>query len=184
MSATTATLVTRSNAVDYEYDGIAEAFPEVDPGIKPVGTLVLVQIRQPKERTKGGVILSASDRSTDHYNTQVAKVIALGDLAFKTVYRGTDDKGNEVEEVRDWLNGAWYKPGDYVWVSKYGGDRFARVAEFDRSVGIPRRDAAGALHHVEQTTRVKEEVIFALYKAKDVHGVITGDPLAIRAYLD
>ena len=170
-------LVTSSNSVEFDYDSIAEAFPQIDPGIEPCGTCVLLQIKQPKSTSKGGIILPTDPRSTDHYNTQVAKVIALGPLAFKTVKTTFDEHGNEVEAIKDWAAGRWYQPGDYVWVAKYGGDRFSRTAEFKRKERDPDTGR-------EETVTTKEEVIFAFYKAKDVHGKITGDPLKFRAYLD
>lgn len=176
-TATVSRLLTTSNSVEFDYASIQEAFPEVEPCMKPIGTLVLVQMKQPKSISKGGIILPDDPRSTEHYNTQVAKVIALGPLAFKTIYRGQDASGAEIEEVRDWVAGSWYKAGDFVWVGKYGGDRFSRVAEIKRMETNPDNGR-------KEAVTIREEVIFALYKAKDVHGVITGSPLAIKAYLD
>ena len=89
------------------------AFPAVDPGIRPLGSRVLVQIKTAEERSKGGIILSADDRSTEKWNTQVGKVVAVGPLAFHN--RNTAEL---------WPEGAWAKVGDYVRVAKYGGDRF------------------------------------------------------------
>jgi len=89
------------------------AFPEVDPGIQPFGNYVLVQIRAPKRRSEGGIWLVDDTKDTEKWNTQVAKVVSVGPLAFRN--RNT---------MEMWPEGAWCAPGDYVRVAKYGGDRW------------------------------------------------------------
>jgi len=175
--ATVSRLVTTSNSVDFDYATIEEAFPVVDPGMKPLGTTVLVQIRQPKLFSAGRIKLNDEVRKTEQYNTQVAKVIALGPLAFKMVKTTIDEKGNETEELKDWATGQWYCPGDFVWIAKYGGDRFVRVATFKR-----KEYNFESLRDEDVTAR--EEVLFAIFKAKDIHCVITDDPTKIKAFLD
>jgi len=96
-----------------EFSGLSEAFPPCDPGVKPFGSRVLVQIRTPKRKTAGGIILTDETRETDAWNTQVAKVISTGVLAFRN--RTTADA---------WPEGNWCEPGDFVRVPKYGGDRW------------------------------------------------------------
>jgi len=91
----------------------AEAFPDVHPGIQPFGSRVLVQIRTPRRVSRGGIILSAETQDTEKWNTQVAKVISVGPLAFKN--RDTQ---------KTWPEGEWCEPGDFVRVPKYGGDRW------------------------------------------------------------
>lgn len=93
---------------------LEEAFPSVDPGVVPAGSRVLVQIRTPKKKTKGGIILTSETRETELWNVQTAKVVALGSLAFKN--RDT---------MADWIEGAWCKVGDFVRCPKYGGDRWS-----------------------------------------------------------
>lgn len=88
------------------------AFPEVDPGIKPLGSRVLVQIRRVKERSSGGIMLVAESRDTEKWNTQVAKVIELGPLAFR-----------KRDTMELWPEGTWCQPGDFIRAPKYGGDR-------------------------------------------------------------
>jgi co-chaperonin GroES (HSP10) len=90
-----------------------EAFPVADPGIKPLGSRILVQIRNPKEKTASGIIIDRGSKDTEKWNTQVAKVIAVGPLAFHN--RNT---------MEPWPEGAWCKEGDFVRVAKYGGDRW------------------------------------------------------------
>ena len=92
---------------------IEEAFPVAEPGIQPFGSRVLLQIRAPKQKTQGGIILSSGTVETEQDNTQVAKVIAVGELGFKN--RNT---------MEQWPEGAWCAAGDFVRVPKYGGDRW------------------------------------------------------------
>lgn len=101
------------NNVAFGYNSIEEAFPPADPGIAPFGSRVIVQLRTPKSKTKGGIILNSDVRETELYNTQIGKVAAIGPLAFHS--RNT---GNP------WPEGDWAKPGDYVRVPKHGGDRW------------------------------------------------------------
>lgn len=94
-------------------DLLEKAFPEVDAGIMPFGSRILVQIRSPMKVSAGGIHLDTGTQDTEKWNTQVAKVIALGPLAFKN--RNT---------MQGWPEGEWCKVGDFVRVAKYGGDRW------------------------------------------------------------
>jgi co-chaperonin GroES (HSP10) len=89
------------------------AFPEVDPGIEPLGSRVLVQLRRVKNTTASGIILTNDSREHEKYNTQVTKVISIGPLAFK-----------KRDTMEPWPEGIWAAVGDFVRVPKYGGDRF------------------------------------------------------------
>ena len=102
------------NKVEFAYEGEADAFPDIDPGVRPFGSRVLLQIRKAKTKTKGGIILAGETRDTETWNTQVAKVRALGPLAFHN--RNT---------MEPWPEGAWVKVGSYVRAPKYGGDRWS-----------------------------------------------------------
>lgn len=136
------------NKVEFQYDGEEDAFPAIDPGVQPFGSRVLLQIRRAKSKTKGGIILAGETRDTETWNTQVAKVIALGPLAFHN--RNT---------MEPWPEGHWVKIGDYVRAPKYGGDRWSvRMDDGD-------------------------EVLFCLFNDLDLLGKITGDPLAMKAFL-
>lgn len=94
-------------------NAMKEAFPAVEAGILPFGSRVLVQIRTPKTTTAGGIILSTDTKDTEKWNTQVAKVISIGPVAFKN--RTT---------LESWPEGDWCQEGDFVRVAKYGGDRW------------------------------------------------------------
>jgi co-chaperonin GroES (HSP10) len=125
-----------------------EAFPSVEPGLIPFGSRVLVQIRSPKKTSAGGIILHNETRETEVWNTQIAKVHSLGPLAFKN--RNT---------MESWPEGAWCKPGDYVRVPKYGGDRWKVPYGND------------------------EEALFVIFNDLDIVGGVSGDPLAIKAFI-
>jgi co-chaperonin GroES (HSP10) len=129
-------------------EALLEAFPDADPGITPFGSRVLVQIRSPKTKTASGIILDNGSRDTEKWNTQVAKVISVGALAFKN--------RNSMES---WPEGSWCGPGDYVRVAKYGGDRW--------EVPLPNGETA----------------LFVIFNDLDIIGQVTGDPLAIRAFI-
>lgn len=95
-------------------DAMAEAFPAVDAGIQPFGSRVLIQIRTPKKKSAGGIIIDiAGANETEKWNTQVGKVVAVGPLAFR-------NRNN----MEPWPEGSWCENGDYVRVAKYGGDRW------------------------------------------------------------
>ena len=131
-------------------NALAEAFPAVEAGIQPFGSRVLIQIRTPKKKSAGGIILDiAGSNDTEKWNTQVGKVVAVGPLAFKN--RDT---------MASWPEGAWCNAGDYVRVAKYGGDRW--------EVKIPNTD---------------DSAMFVIFNDLDIIGQVTGDPLAIRAFI-
>jgi len=93
---------------------LRDAFPAVDPGAKPLGARILVQLRRTKQKaTSAGIILVEETRETEKWNNMVAKVIEIGPLAFK-----------KRDTMEDWPEGAWCQVGDYLRVPKWGGDRW------------------------------------------------------------
>ena len=137
-----------ANNVTFSYESLDEAFPSCDPGVMPFGSRILVQLKTAKAKTAGGIILTDDVRQTEKYNTQVAKIVAVGALAFKN--RNT---------MASWPEGSWAVEGDYVRVPKYGGDRWT-VA-----------------------TGTGEDATFVIFNDLDLVGKVTGDPLAIKAFL-
>jgi co-chaperonin GroES (HSP10) len=133
-------------------DAIAEAFPAANAGVQPFGSRVLVQIRTPKTKTAGGLILHSESRDTEKWNTQVARVVSVGPLAFKN--RDT---------MQHWPEGSWCQPGDFVRVPKYGGDRW--------EVPLGMKDGNN------------ESAMFVIFNDLDIIGQVTGDPLAIKAFI-
>lgn len=93
---------------------LREAFPEVDPGAVPVGGRILVQWRQViKKTTASGIVLVEETKETEKWNNQVAKVIAMGPLAFR-----------KRDTLEPWPEGFWVEVGDFIRVPKWGGDRW------------------------------------------------------------
>jgi co-chaperonin GroES (HSP10) len=74
---------------------------------------VLVQIRRAKTRTASGIIVAPQARGVEQELTQIAKVRALGPVAFKNRDR-----------AEPWPEGEWAKVGEFVRVPQYGGDRW------------------------------------------------------------
>ena len=137
------------NKISFGYDSLDEAFPPADPGVQPFGSRVLVQIRTPMAKTKGGIILTSDVRETEHYNTQIAQVLAVGRLAFKN--RNT---------MEPWPEGSWCAVGEFVRVPRYGGDRWS-----------------------VKTNNGEDEAILVIFNDLDLVGKVTGDPMAIKAFL-
>jgi co-chaperonin GroES (HSP10) len=93
---------------------LAWAFPSVDPGAKPLGARILVQLRRTKKKaTSAGIILVEETKETEKWNNMVAKVIEIGPLAFK-----------KRDTMEPWPEGSWCEVGDYLRVPKWGGDRW------------------------------------------------------------
>jgi co-chaperonin GroES (HSP10) len=126
---------------------LAQAFPVVDPGVEPCGSRILVQLRTPKTKV-GSIMLIEDTQETEKWNTQVAKVLKVGPIAFK--HRDTQE---------DWKEGAWAKEGDFIRLNRYVGDRF----EMDLPDG--------------------SKALFVLMNDLEVTGRITGDPLAVKAFI-
>jgi co-chaperonin GroES (HSP10) len=132
---------------------LAWAFPSVDPGAKPLGGRILVQLRRTKRKTSGsGIILVEETKEAEKWQNMVAKVIAIGPLAFK--HRDT---------MQSWPEGSWCEPGDYIRVPKWGGDRW--------EVKVPGDDEA------------EDPALFAVFNDHEVIARVTGNPLTMRAYL-
>jgi hypothetical protein len=93
-------------------DYIREHFPEVDPGVIPCGAQVLVQLRTIKRKV-GSIILSSETQDFNNGNTQVSRVIKVGQIAFRN---------RETGEL--WTEGAWANIGDIIIAPRWGGFRF------------------------------------------------------------
>ena len=129
------------------------AFPVVDPGAKPLGGRILVQLRRTKQKTTGaGIILVEETKETEKWNNMVAKVLMIGPLAFKN--RDT---------MQPWPEGSWCEVGDYIRVPKWGGDRW--------EVRVPGEDD------------LEDPALFMILNDHEVIATVTGDPLAMKAFL-
>lgn len=92
---------------------VAQHFPEVDPGVKPCGAKILVQLRTIKAKTTGGILLVEETKDFNNGNTQLGRVASVGGIAFRD--RSTGE---------EWKEGAWASVGDLVILPKWGGFRF------------------------------------------------------------
>lgn len=101
-----------STGIDVANRALEELFPEVDPGFRPFGVRVMVQLRRVMQKTKSGIILPQDTKDTEAWNIQVGKVLLCGPLAFK-----------RRDSAEAWPEGIWAQPGDYVMVPRYGGNR-------------------------------------------------------------
>lgn len=145
---------------------LEEAFPNVDPGVTPLGSRVLVQLRSAKKSKKitrddgSEAVLHFTDYSQEVERDvqQVARLIALGPLAFR------DKKTLEPwpECTVDGKFVPWASPGDYIKVPKYGGDK--------HYMPIPGRHA-------------DDRAVFVVINEHEIISKITCNPLHIIAYL-
>ena len=93
---------------------LAWAFPDVNPGQRPFGGRVIVQLRRIR-KTSGRIIIVDETKENEKWNNMIGKVVAIGPLAFKN--RDT---------MQPWNEGAWAEIGDFVRVPRWGGDRWER----------------------------------------------------------
>lgn len=132
---------------------IAWAFPSVEPGAKPLGGRILVQLRRTKKKaTSAGIILVEETKETEKWNNMVAKVIEIGPLAFKN--RDT---------MQGWPEGSWCEVGDYIRVPKWGGDRW--------EVKVPGDDD------------LEDPALFMILNDHEIIAKVTCNPLEMRAFI-
>lgn len=131
---------------DYS-DAMQQAFPDVEPpyGV-PFGYLCLLQLRQPIKRTRGGIIIPDNEQDAERYRVQSALVRAIGTAAFHDRQTG-----------KEWVEGAWFGPGDFIRCPMFGGDRF------DVPFG------AG-----------DDRVTFVFIREVDAVAPVVGDPLSVK----
>ena len=142
-----------NDPVAFNEADVAWAFPSVDPGAKPLGGRILVQLRRAKQKTtSAGIILVEETKETEKWQNMVAKVIEIGPLAFK--HRDT---------MLPWPEGSWIEVGDYIRVPKWGGDRW--------EVPVP-----GADDH-------EDPALFMVLNDHEVIAKLTGNPLAMKAFI-
>jgi co-chaperonin GroES (HSP10) len=132
---------------------MAWAFPSVDPGAKPLGGRILVQLRRAKKKaTRSGIILVAETKETEKWQNMVAKVVEIGPLAFR-----------KRDTMEPWPEGSWCEAGDYIRVPKWGGDRW--------EVRVPGEDD------------LEDPALFMILNDHEVIAKVTGNPLDMKAFL-
>lgn len=92
------------------------AFPEVNPGQKPIGNRIIVQLARPRTKI-GNIFATSMSQAIERDNQMTAKVVAIGPLCF-----------HDRTTFTEWPEGPWFAVGDYIRVPKYGGDRIRRPA--------------------------------------------------------
>lgn len=92
---------------------VKQHFPEVDPGARPTGNQIMIQLRTVAKKSSGGIVLVEETKEFNQGNTQVARLVKLGNIAYK------DRNSGET-----WKEGAWADIGDIVLAPRYGGFRF------------------------------------------------------------
>jgi co-chaperonin GroES (HSP10) len=135
--------------LDVSDKSVDEMFPKIDPEFVPFGHRVVVQIRRVVNKTSSGIILSTGTKEEEAYNGTVALLVSVGPLAFKKRTTG-----------EEWPEGVWAKPGDYVKVPRWGGDRWS----VDLNDGL-------------------EPVMLAVLSDADLIGAYTGDINKVRSHL-
>jgi co-chaperonin GroES (HSP10) len=132
---------------------LREAFPAVDPGAKPLGARVLVQLRRTKKTvTSMGIVLVSETKETEKWQNMVARVIEIGPLAFK-----------KRDSMEPWPEGSWCEVGDYIRVPKWGGDRW--------EVPVPGE------------AKEEDPALFMVLNDHEIIAKLTGDPLAMKAFI-
>ena len=132
---------------------IAWAFPSVDPGAKPLGGRILVQLRRTKKKTTGsGIILVEETKEAEKWNNMVAKVVEVGPLAFKN--RDT---------MQGWPEGSWCVAGDYIRVPKWGGDRW--------EVKVPEEE------------NLEDPALFMILNDHEIIAKVTCSPLEMGSFI-
>lgn len=135
--------------LDVSDKDLSEMFPPIDPEFDPFGHRVVVQIRRVVSKTSSGIILAKETKETEAYNTMIALLVKAGPLAFKNRTTG-----------EPWPEGVWAQVGDYVKVSRWGGERWT----VDIDDGL-------------------EPVMMAVLSDGDLIGKYTGDVLKVRAHM-
>lgn len=90
-----------------------EMFKPVDCPIQPLDERVTVQIAKSKTKTSGGIHLISDIQDAEKWNQQTAKVVALGENAFK----------NRNGLVLPGERKPTFNLGDYVRIPLHGGDK-------------------------------------------------------------
>lgn len=186
-----------------DHAALERVFPNVDPGVYPFGTRVLVQLRLERSQSRGGIALVQETKDTERWNEAVAQIIALGPLAFR-----------KRDTLQPWAEGMWAEVGDFVRVPKFGGDRWEvavddqdavdrhqkRIEQIEaelRELRDPEAVRDATLRRVEERsyslqTELKQlkardpdmlQVVFAQFNDYELIGEITGSPLDMKVYV-
>ena len=132
---------------------LEEAFPLVDPGAIPLGARVLVQLRKAKKRMTESGII-LPEETRDTERAQNPVGKVISLGPLAFKKRDT---------MESWVEGTWCEVGDFIRVPKWGGDRW--------EVPVPGE------------TREDDPALFMVLNDHEVIAKLTGDPLAMKAFL-
>ena len=113
---------------------IAWAFPSVDPGAKPLGGRILVQLRRTKKK---------NHQVRDYPGRRDQGDREVEQHGGKVIRDRADWRSATVTPTKPWPEGSWCEVGDYIRVPKWGGDRWEVPKSRARKMA-PRR--SGAVH--------------------------------------
>ena len=92
--------------------------------------------------------MTTETQQTLRFNETVARVIQVGQLAYKNL-----------EDLSPWIEGPWCKEGDLVRTIKYGGDRFVIQPDDDGApvvfITIQAREVISKIKSFEHAQKMK-----------------------------
>lgn len=132
---------------------LRDAFPAVDPGAIPLGARVLVQLRRTKKTVTSAGIILVSETKETE---KWQNMVAKVISLGPLAFKKRDT-------MESWVEGTWCEVGDFIRVPKWGGDRW--------EVPVPNE------------TRDDDPALFMVLNDHEVIAKLTGDPLAMKAFL-
>lgn len=106
----------------FTQEEVDAVFPNVDAGLKPFGSRVLVQVRSPRVLTRGGIIMIPDVQEVELWNTQTGMVRGVGPVAFR-----------DRKTLEKWPEGDWVKEGMFIRVPKYNQDKWWVEYEIEKT---------------------------------------------------
>ena len=132
---------------------LAWAFPSVDPGAQPLGGRILVQLRRTHKKATSAGIILVEETKDTEKWNNMVAVVVA---LGPLAYKNRDT-------MEYWPEGTWIQVGDYIRVPKWGGDRW--------EVKVPGDDD------------YEDPALFMILNDHEVIAKLTGDPMAMRAFL-
>ena len=132
---------------------LAWAFPSVDPGAQPLGGRILVQLRRTHKKATSAGIILVEETKETEKWNNMVAVVVA---LGPLAYKNRDT-------MEYWPEGTWIQVGDYIRVPKWGGDRW--------EVKVPGGDD------------YEDPALFMILNDHEVIAKLTGDPMAMRAFL-
>ena len=132
---------------------LRDAFPAVDPGAIPLGARVLVQLRRTKKTVTSAGIILVSETKETE---KWQNMVAKVISLGPLAFKKRDT-------MESWVEGTWCEVGDFIRVPKWGGDRW--------EVPVPNAPTDD------------DPALFMVLNDHEVIAKLTGDPLAMKAFL-